>query len=79
MTVPAASCTGSASEPARATAPLAGLMVDTVASDDPDGVMPPSTVRPPAWPPPTPVTAGAICHGSTPASMEAGADSVHRP
>ena len=69
----AASCTGSASEPAGATAPLAGLMVDTVATDDPEGVMPPSTVSPPALATTDSRDSGAlICHGSTPASMEPG-------
>src|SRR5580700_4540473 len=69
----AASCTGSASEPAGATAPVEGLRVDTVDSDDPEGVIPPSTVSPAPLGTTDSREMGAfICQGSTPASIESG-------
>ena len=73
MTVAAASCTGSASDPAAVTAPVWTLIVDTEVREAPDGLMPPRT----AMPVPSGTTAsrdsGApTCHGSTPASMESG-------
>ncbi len=68
----AASWTGAASEPAGATVPVARSMMDTVDREEPDGVMPPSTVRPPVLATTASREIGAfICQGSTPASMEA--------
>src|SRR6202035_2698051 len=73
MTVPAASWTAAASEPTVLTEPDCTLMVDTDASESPDGLIPPRTVRP--LPPATTVsrdTGTGNCHASTPASMESG-------
>src|ERR1035441_11043776 len=74
MTVPAASWTAEASEPTVVTVPVCTLMVDTDASESPDGLMPPRTVRPLL--PATTVsrdTGTGNCHASTPASTESGA------